>query len=534
MLKKSYCLFFLLFIINLNSCQNIEKSFLYLEFNVEKENEEEQYFICFINNHNLSMWGDHKCYNKINDSLFYAALNSGLDTLFVYNYETYQVKTIALNKIPPYSIDHIYYHNHDSIFIFYKRTFIYNYTDDQFDFILMNSEGDVVNTYSLNQMPYIFKGNIDYMIEYAIQDIRENRIIDGNLLIPLGIYSPPVYDKNFIKFNPKLLCSYNLANKSLKMLNVKFPTEDIGKKFHPDCYDSFIKICYDKNQNLIVFFPYSNYLYRYDFDLDTMLLIQCVYDNTFQNIDIISRKKNENYMDIRFSKPEWYDSENYYIRRLSIWNYKDYIPTLIIEVMDSNFNHIAYIFNDKNYNTPFYFNNKLLAFNKHNNLPYLITPKKTPKTISWQEYEENHLTKKFVSAKRKISINQYLKKKHIQKNALVVIINLRYPCGNCLKFLMSEMKNNLKAFQKNKIYYILYDNNPTSNFAESLIKNYGLSKDNIIIDKDLLNNVYEEYELDHHYRLIEYGDSITVEKYTFEEFVPIFNKMVEERIKNNQ
>jgi len=516
---------------NTNGQSNIEKSFSYLEFNVEKENEEVQYYMCFRLSHKISMWADHKCHNKINDTLFYAALSSDLDTLFVFNFETYQVKTIALNKTPPYSIDHIYYHNHDSIFIIYKRVFIYNHTDNQFDLILINSEGDVVNTYSLNQMPYIYKGNIDYMIEYAFQDIKENRIINGNLLIPLGIYSPPVYDTNFIKFNPKLLCSYNLANKSLKMLNVKFPTQDIGKNFHPDCDHSFIKICYDKNHNLIVFFPYSNHLYRYDFDLDTMFLIQCVYDNTFQNIDFASRKKDEYYMDIRFSNPEWYDRENCYIRRLSILNYKNYVNTLIIEVMDSNFNHIAYMFDNKNYKTPFYSNNKLLAFNKHNDLPYLVTPKKTLKTISWQEYEENHFTQKFLSSKRKISIIQYLKKKHIPKNALVVVINLRYPCGSCLKYLMSEMKNNLEAYKKNKIYYILYDNNPTSNFAESIIKNYGLPKDNIIIDKNLLNNVYEEYEIDYHYRLIEYGNSIKVEKYTFEEFVPIFEKKVEERLK---
>ncbi len=285
--------------------------------------------------------------------------------------------------------------------------FIFNKTDNQFDFILINKEGEVVNTYSLNQLPYIYKGNVDYMIEYAIQDIRENRIINGNLLIPLGIYSPPIYDKNFLKFNPKLLCSYNLANKTLKMLNVKFPMQDIGKEFHSDSYYFFIKICYDKNQNLIVFFPYSNYLYQYDFDLDSLLLIKCIYDNTFQNIDIASRKNNENYMDIRFSKPEWYDIENVYIRRLSIWNYKNYVPSLIIEVMDSNFNHIAYMFDNKNYKTPYYFNNKLSSLNKHNNLSFLVLPEKTPKKISWQNYEENHLTKMVVKKKHKISINKY-------------------------------------------------------------------------------------------------------------------------------
>ncbi|MDD3280612.1 MAG: hypothetical protein PHC83_03480 [Bacteroidales bacterium] len=530
MLKKSFCLFLILFIIHLNSCQNINKLFSFLDFKVVKVNEEEQYFINFNDSHTLSMWGDHKCYNKINDSLFFVALNSGSDTLFVYNYETHQVKTIELKKTPHYSIDHIYYHNHDSIFIFYRRVFIFNKTDNQFDFILINKEGEVVNTYSLNQLPYIYKGNVDYMIEYAIQDIRENRIIDGNLLIPLGIYSPPIHDSNFVKFNPKLLCSYNLANKTLKMLNVKFPTQDIGKKFHPDTYFSFIKICFDKNQDIIVFFPYSNYLYQYDFDLDSLLLIKCIYDNTFQNIDIASRKNNENYMDIRFFKPEWYSSENYYIRRLSIWNYKSYVPTLILEVMDSNFNHIAYMFDNKNYKTPYYFNNKLSSLNKHNNLSYLVLPEKTPKKISWQKYEKSHLMKMVVKKKHKISINKYLKKKHIPKNSLVIIINLNYPCGSCLKFLMSEMKNNLKDFQKNQIYYILYDNNPTSNFAESLIKNYSLSKDNIIIDKKLLQNVYEEYELDEHYRLIEYGDTIFVEKCTFEELVPLFERKVNEKL----
>jgi len=534
MLKKSHFLFLLLLIINLSKCQNIEKSFSFLEFNDEKEIEEVEYSMCFENNHNLSLWANHKCYNKVNDSLFFVALNTGSDTLFVYNHETYQVRVIELKETPCYPINHIYYHNHDSIFIFYRRDFIYKHTDNQFDFVLINSKGEVLNTYSLNQLPYIYKGNINYMIEYALQDIKENRIIDENLLVPLGIYSPTIYDSNFVKFNPRLLCLYNLANKTLKMLNVKFPTQDIGKKFHPDTYYSFIKLCYDKNQNLIVFFSHSNYLYQYDFDLDTMLMIQCVYDNTFHNIDMASRKSNENYMDIRFEKPEWYNNEKCYIRRLSIWNYKDYMPTLILDVMDSNFNHIAYMFDNKNYKTPFLLNDKLIAINKNNNLPYLVLPKNIPKKISWQEYEENHLTKVLVNTKNKILINEYLKKLHISKNSLVVIINLNYPCGNCLKFLMSEMKNNLKDYKKNHIYYILYDNNPTSKFAESLIKNHGLSKDNIIIDKELLQRVYEKSELDHHYRLIEYGDTISVEKCTFEQLVPLFNKKVEERLKHNQ
>ena len=68
MLKKSFCLFLILFIIHLNSCQNINKLFSFLDFKVVKVNEEEQYFINFNDSHTLSMWGDHKCYNKINDS----------------------------------------------------------------------------------------------------------------------------------------------------------------------------------------------------------------------------------------------------------------------------------------------------------------------------------------------------------------------------------------------------------------------------------------------------------------------------------
>ncbi len=57
-----------------------------------------------------------------------------------------------------------------------------------------------------------------------------------------------------------------------------------------------------------------------------------------------------------------------------------------------------------------------------------------------------------------------------------------------------------------------------------------MSKDNIIIDKKLLKNVYEEYELDEHYRLIEYGDTIFVEKCTFEELVPLFERNVNEKL----
>ena len=59
------------------------------------------------------------------------------------------------------------------------------------------------------------------------------------------------------------------------------------------------------------------------------------------------------------------------------------------------------------------------------------------------------------------------------------------------------------------------------------ILHYGLAECDLIKkDNALLQRVFEKTELDHHYRIIEYGDKIKIHKCTFQEFAPLFEKKV--------
>lgn len=141
-------------IVCMSACyqKRIENSFLTLSYTVLKEDQAEEYFECFMNNHALSMWFMHNCHQTVDDTLYFVALSSKEDTLYVYNYRSYQTKNILLNTTPNYPINFIYYHNHDSVFIFYNRRYTYNKTDRAFDFILINGSGNVINKYSLNDI----------------------------------------------------------------------------------------------------------------------------------------------------------------------------------------------------------------------------------------------------------------------------------------------------------------------------------------------------------------------------------------------
>ena len=515
------------------SCQN-KNSFTTLEYKVLDVNQDNESFMRFVNSHTLSMWYMHNCRQTINDTLFYIVLSQQADELFVYNKESYQTKVISLNKIPKYRIDYIYYHNHDSIFIFFDRWKIFKETNNEFDFILLNGNGDIINTYSLNNIPNIYKGFYNNTILYNLDRIAENRIIDGNLIITFTIYSPGVENPDFINFHPRQLCLYNLSNKTFKMLNIKYPIEDIGKRYDKNGYPSTYSLCYDRDKNIIINFSHSNKFYRYNFAMDSLVPIKCKYDYTFENIDSTARKKGHEYISIMFAKPYW-DSKNcLFLRTISILSYKDYIEDRILQVLDSNFNHIAYVLNNSKYRTPF-LDNSLIAYNRNDELPYNIQLESKIKKISWKEFESNHLEKKQKTEGRKITFDEYITKLQIPEKSLVLIINLNYPCGHCLEYLFSKMKENRAEYEKSNIYYIIFDKN-SEKFSETLIKRYGLINcKSIKTDNSLLESVvfFGQPVSDNKYRVIEYKceyNVIKVQSCSFEELTPLFERKVNEKL----
>lgn len=532
---KSILIYILALIFINISCQSrVDKSFTTLDFITLHENKDEAFFNDFFNSHKLSMWVSHMCTQIVNDTFYFVSVSTHADTLFIYNYLSHQVKTIELNKTPPCFIDFIYYHNHDSIFIFYEREENIDYLHNKFDFILINAKGEILNRYSLDSVPYIYNGSYNYLIEPAHDLIEESRIINGNLIITFSIFSPGIEDKDFMNFNPKMMCSYNLSNKTVKMLNVRFPEQDIGKRYNKNSGGYTFLFSYDIDRNVILTFTHTMLLYRYDFALDSLFLIDCKYDYTFENTDSNARVKGHEYIDSYFAEPRWISDENCYVRLIVIKNYKGGKSRFVLQVLDSNFNHKAYVIPNKKQETPRFFNNQLQSKNKINQLSYHIKLGNKLKKITWEDFENNYLISKSSNIEKSLSMEKYLKKYNIPKNSLVVIFNLNYPCGNCLNYMMSEMKKNQTLYEKSNIYYILYNNN-NDNLSELLLRNHDLSDCKLVKkDNGLLESVFKKSELDYHYRIIEFGNSISVEKCTFEELVPLFNKKVEDRLNNQK
>ena len=526
----------------LNSCsQNkINDSLSILDYTCLEENKENEYFQCFRNNDSLSFWYNHQSYQKINDTLFFIILSDKEDKLLIYNFKTYKTNEVLLHALLKYPIDHIYYHNHDSIFIFYKRSYVFKNTDNTFDFILVNGKGALVDTYSLNKVPYLYKGNYYNTIEYNLDVICENRLLVDNLLITFTIYAPSIDNEEFIDFHPKQLALYNLSTKTIKMLNVKFPSKDIGKHYDRICFPSTYSLSFDKDNNIIINFAYSNFLYRYDFETDSLIQINAKYDNAFLNIDSTTWQEGHDYTSVMYHKVFWDSKKKLYFRSIELLSYKDYLGQFILQVMDSNFNHIAYLLNKDDYNTPYY--NKysdLVAYNEVNDLPYTIQLGNKIKQLSWEEFERVYLTKKDEGIGKTINFEEYFTRLQMPKNSLIVIINLSYPCGHCLKYLFEKMKENQSDYEKANVYYIIYDSE-NNGFSKTLMEKYKLTEStHIKVDHSLLQNVrlLGESVLDYKYRLIvnqQVDKVIKVKACTFEELAHWFEIFVTKKINNEE
>ncbi len=519
----------------------INDSLSILDYTCLEENKENEYYLQFRKTDSLSFWYNHQSYQKINDTLFFIILSDKEDKLLIYNFKTYKTNEVLLHALPTYPIDHIYYHNHDSIFIFYKRPYVFKNTDNTFDFVLVNGKGALVDTYSLNNVPYIDKGNNYNTIEYNIIDqICENRLFDNNLLITFTFYTPNVDKEEFIKFHPKQLALYNLSTKTIKMLNVKFPSKDFGKRYDKACLPFFYSLSLDKDHNIIINFSYSNLLYRYHFETDTLIQINSKYDNTFLNIDSTAWQEGHDYTSVMYKKVFWDSKKKLYFRSIELLSYKDYLGQFILQVMDSNFNHIAYLLNKDDYNTPYY--NKysdLVAYNEVNDLPYTIQLGNKIKQLSWEEFERVYLTKKDEGIGKTINFEEYFTRLQMPKNSLIVIINLSYPCGHCLKYLFEKMKENQSDYEKANVYYIIYDSE-NNGFSKTLMEKYKLTEStHIRVDHSLLQNVrlLGESVLDYKYRLIvnqQVDKVIKVKACTFEELAHWFEIFVTKKINNEE
>jgi len=391
-------LFILVLFFNSCSCQNQNDSINHIPLKIK--NLYHSYPLLIPNG--VSLLGGHYNVRTIFDSTYIIQLSNKQNALYIRNETSNRFDTLFFDSIPTFLISKIYYHNQDSIFIFYNRKKIKDYEYQHninilYDFVLVNRNGKVVNWYLLDSVPYIYNGYLSPMIYVNENSVSNNLIINNKLLINFTNYKPFSHDSNFIKFNPKLLCLYDLTTKEIKMLNVKFPPEDIGKKYPNGCSTSYFDFTYDKDNNLLISFPYTSKIYKYYFDKDTMILASEKM-GFFNNLDSTTILKNQigDLIQLRFYAPHYCKKNNQYIRDLTITKFKNYHLVSVIELLDSNLNHIGYFFPDSTFNFITYKDDKLMAIKFNNNLKnYYFFDTNPTIRLSFNEFETKILSNSF-------------------------------------------------------------------------------------------------------------------------------------------
>ncbi|MDR1792624.1 MAG: hypothetical protein LBR36_04180 [Bacteroidales bacterium] len=343
---------------------------------------EKYIFNCDCDFPSMSMMAEHHNTRLINDTLFFISFSANRQMMYVCNMATGKLRELPLIDIAGPTVRQLYYHNHDSVFFLFEEIDIFNLENKLehpiADMLLINGyDGELLDEFWLRDVPYSYKGELSPLILLTGQHLTMNMIKGDNLLISYDIYKPkPTYD-----YNPKLLCSYNLKNHTLKMLNVTTPKEFIGKK-----YGGFYatQICRMQDGNLLLSFGRDGSLFKYDFDKDSMFCIYKDASRFFVDTDSATMQKRGKYLNVDFWDVNYCANMGLYCREIVVHNFMHYRSKSITEFWDTNFNHVGYCFGNKEYSIPYCTGDGVLrVFNKNTNQWYKVDSlRSTQRTLS--------------------------------------------------------------------------------------------------------------------------------------------------------
>ncbi len=524
---KKY-VFYILFVfcVTLAGCQN-QTYFKVWDYTVDSLPDEQtmmsEYFSKVQHNSPLCSFADvNTKVRQIGDTLFCILKDMG--TIYVYNTISYQVREIPMkDKIYNGWIESVYYHNHDSIFFFFDQRRVQNPPEfitergkKLFDIMLMNGQGDIIGTYMVNQ-PFKqysrgVENNVLVLTNYGnfCTGLRNDE-----LLINFSPW-PDCFSEEYASFNPPIAALYNLKTGNCRMLNIHYPSEYLGKKFgNDDIINNTYWIMEGKHNDLFIFFEFIPTIYHYDFQKDTMTKWDCKYDKVFTTTDTASMEYGK--MALKYDIPRWCSEEQCYFRQIWIVEYKDYKQgTLITEILDSNFNHLAYAIGKEYNKIPYTIVGSPIVKCSKDQQGHQIHFNRKLKKVKMSDFEKN-MVKKPVPLKDSIGVAEYFHRLNIpDKRSVVLIANMKYPCSTCYDFIFGTMQYNRESFENNQIYCISYDPNGTS-LMDSYLEKYGLTDcKNIIKDTTMLGSVYGGFNYcfgNYPYILLQYMDD---GKYTLE------------------
>ena len=485
--QNKQILFLLLVIFSLStSCQNQSKVKIQL---FEANANPEAFNPVFWDTLRTSYWYNHHFYRFSGDTSVSAILSMDQKVLYVeiYNKQDneYCYKKIFLDE-KCNSIEHIFYHNNDSIFVLQHRHPKQLADTEWADILLLNGNGKLLRSYRLDDMPYIRKSNRKNRTLTVSRCC--NQMVGHELVIWFDTYNPHISEPGFKNFNPPLAAAFDVRNGNIRMLNIRCPVSLVERRFTHSQSSMWIKKM--DNDNLLVGFECCPFLYKYSINEDTMCLVECHYSTIFSNTDSASMEKGKNYTCYDFFEPDWLEGIHCYIRPIWISHYSGYRTIdRVTELMDSNFNHISYLVGNESYKTPVFYRGDFVAVNKMSNRSHIVSIKKQKK-VPLQRMMDQVMEKLPVTEQDTIQLQKYLTSFGIQRKSIVFIINLKYPCGECLDYIFSMIREKRDLYVENKVYIVAYDPDKTGLLAALCKRNNLEDMENIIEDNLMLKNVY--------------------------------------------
>ncbi|MBP1672439.1 MAG: hypothetical protein H6Q25_254 [Bacteroidetes bacterium] len=430
-----------------------------------------QKFMDFKSSHQFSMMASYRSQRKINNNYYYSFLSPDLEIMYIYNYNQATYTQFEM----PFSdgIDHIYFHNYDTIFIFMSRIFVYENKingENVADLIIMDTTGKIKNNYSFDQIPYIYNGKNDVYILMNGFYYTDIQLVNGILYIPFRIFAPNISDLILNKYQIKLMCGYNLSTRKFKMLNITMPKQYIGHWYNQKVLETGFDFNFANDSTIYYSFTHSSDIFKYDIKKDTSILIKSFPDFYYNNIqDPLVDSGHSSF----FKAPVYSSKENIYLRQILVYPDLKSINFNMVQILDKNMNLIGYQFEDSIWSFLNFDNNGNLICSKisENYNPYnaKIMDKHY---ISICDVEKlNPLKEKKEPIKKPFtSFEEYFKISNITSQNKIIMIPGDEVCGTCLNYLLNNI-NNQKLIQFQKIKIIFF--NAKKDFYNNIEKNYG-------------------------------------------------------------
>lgn len=451
----------------------------------------------------------HINYRRINSISYWVYLNAKMDSIIIFN----QTKRTAHQMAVPFAhgvpVSLLYFHNPDSIFLFIDRIFVYDQKlkgHSINDFYLLDSKGKILNEYSLDNVPYIFKGQINPMIMVRPTTINHNMVSNRQIFIPFSVYLPNIEDTIHKHLNIRPICKFDLSTETPEMLNILIPEGLIGRRFSDDRAQGLIpdiRILSDST----VLYSYMNFasLFLYNLNTNFSTEVFSSEDFAFSNSEI--HETTIRY--VVFELPNFSQQEKLYMRRIRVEHYKDYKSFGILQLLDENFKVVGYqlydlnegsLLDNSNFGSFFFDAKQHLSIRPRDRDLYYTIRIGSPKYRSVEYIEKNYLLKEpryeielSMESPYQDRVLQYFGALNIPEGDKVIMIEFDKACVHCLEYLFSAYQQNSKAFISERIFYLFVG--PEPSLINQVIEGYKIPQELVLVDdKQIFRKYFADEE----------------------------------------